>query len=243
MKRLAIDIETSPNIGDVWSLWNQNISLSQLRESTRLLCFAAQWEGGDVEFYSEWGNGREEMVRAAYKLLCEADAIVHYNGIKFDRRHLNREMREVVGFPPSPYKQIDLLREVKREFSFPSYKLEYVAQALGVGSKVKHEGHELWVKVMAGDRKAQIDMERYCCQDTALLFPVWYKVRPWIANPSVGAMTGEDVCPTCGSEDLRREGHAFLLTGKYQRYQCRECGTWSRGTRRVSGTGITRVAS
>lgn len=244
MKTLAIDIETSPNLADVWGLWKNNVSLNQLRESSRMLCFAARWEDSKrVQFYSEWRDGQEGMAGAAWELLNQADAVIHYNGQRFDVPHLNREMLQAGHEPPSPYKQIDLLKEVRGAFSFPSYKLAYVAPALGIGEKVAHEGHELWVKVMAGDRKARRTMETYNCQDVELLFPLYYKVRPWIGGPSHAALTGEDVCPGCGSADLRREGHAFLLTGKYQRYQCRDCGTWSRGTRRVSGTGITRVAS
>lgn len=243
MKTLAIDIETSPSLADVWGLWNNNVSLSQLRESSRMLCFAAQWEGEKrVQFFSEWGDG-PDMQRVAHELLSEADAVIHYNGQRFDVPHINRELLLAGYDPPSPYKQIDLYREVKGTFSFPSYKLEYVAKALGVGEKVKHEGHELWVKVLSGDRKARRDMRTYNIRDVELLFPLYYKLRPWIGGPNAGALEGADVCPSCGSTDLRREGHAITLTGRYQRYQCRECGTWSRATRREASTGITRVAS
>jgi hypothetical protein len=227
----------------VWGLWQQNVSLNQLRESSRMLCFAAQWEGQRrVHFYSEWGDGLD-MQRVAHEMLSEADAVVHYNGKRFDVPHLNRELLQAGYDPPAPFKQIDLYRETKAAFSFPSYKLEYVAKALSVGEKGKTGGHELWVKVLAGDRGARRTMREYNCQDVRLLFPLYYKLRPWISGPSHGALTGEDVCPGCGGAELRKEGHAFLMTGKYQRYQCTNCGTWSRGTRRVSGTGIARVAS
>lgn len=241
MRRLAIDIETSPNLADVWGLWNQNVGLNQLRESTRMLCFAAQFEDEPVQFWSEWEHGRYDMAYAAWALLDQADVLIHYNGRKFDRRHLNREMREQGHEPPSPYKQIDLLKEIKKEFSFPSYKLEYVAQAMGVGEKVKHEGHELWVKVMAGDPVARAQMQVYNCKDTELMFPLYYAVRPWIASPNAAIGAEVDACSSCGSADVRREGYANLLTGRYQRFQCRDCGTWSRSTKRSEGASLTRV--
>ena len=69
MKILAIDIETSPNLADVWGLWQQNVSLNQLRESTRMLCFAAQWQGSKrITFASEWGDG-PDMQRQAHEML------------------------------------------------------------------------------------------------------------------------------------------------------------------------------
>jgi hypothetical protein len=243
MRRLAIDIETSPNLADVWGLWNNNVGLSQLRESTRMLCFAAQWEGSKrVEFYSEWGDGLD-MIRVAHELLTEADEVVHYNGQRFDVPHLNRELLLAGYDPPAPYKQIDLYREVKSAFSFPSYKLEYVAKTLGVGEKVKHSGHELWIKVMAGDRSALRQMREYNCMDTELLLPLYRKLLPWISTPNAGLHVGADVCPACGSDTLKREGYANLISGRYQRFQCEGCGKWSRSSKRSSGTTIVPVAS
>ena len=244
MRILAIDIETSPNLADVWGLWNNNVSLNQLHESSRMLCFAYQWEGEkSVRFCAEWTRGTEYMVELAHSLLDQADAVLHYNGKRFDVPHINREMLNAGLRPPSPFKQIDMYREVKSAFSFPSYKLEYVAKTLGVGEKLGHEGHELWVKVLAGDRGARKTMQEYNKRDVELLFPLYYKLRPWIAVPNHGALTGKDNCPYCESENLRREGHAYTLTGRYQRYQCRDCGAWSRDTHREGATGITRVAS
>src|SRR5690348_2588211 len=127
MRTLAIDIETSPNLADVWGLWQQNVGLNQLRESSEMLCFAAQFEDEPVQFYSSWDDGQVGMAAAAHRLLDEADAVLHYNGRRFDVPHLNREMLAAGFRPPSPFKQIDLLREVKSTFQFPSYKLAYVA--------------------------------------------------------------------------------------------------------------------
>jgi len=34
MQILLLDIETAPNTAHVWGLWNQNVSLNQLMESS-----------------------------------------------------------------------------------------------------------------------------------------------------------------------------------------------------------------
>jgi transposase-like protein len=39
---------------------------------------------------------------------------------------------------------------------------------------------------------------------------------------------GIPVCPQCGSNKLQRRGEAVSVMNKYQRYQCKSCGTWSR---------------
>ena len=91
-KTLYLDIETSPALADVWGLWNNNVSLNQLRESTRVLCFGAMWRGTNrVQFYSEPKDGHEGLVRKAHELLNEADIVVHFNGTSFDLPHLRRE--------------------------------------------------------------------------------------------------------------------------------------------------------
>jgi hypothetical protein len=53
--------------------------------------------------------------------------------------------------PPAPFKQIDLLQTM-RGTGFPSKKLDYVTQRLGLGQKTKHKGMELWKACIAGDQ-------------------------------------------------------------------------------------------
>ena len=92
MNLLTIDIETSPNLAHVWGIWQQNVGLPQLLESTEVLCWAAKWYDSDkVMFSSSFADSKETMVKKIWELLNEADVVVHYNGIKFDIPHLNRE--------------------------------------------------------------------------------------------------------------------------------------------------------
>lgn len=236
MRTLLIDIETSPLLADVWGLWQNNVSLNQLHESSRMLCFAAKWLGEPyVEFWSEYHDGPGLMVDKAWSLLNEADVVMHYNGRRFDVPHLNREFLLAGLLPPSPFKHIDLLDTAKKVFKFPSNKLEYVSKALGLKGKVHHEGHALWTKVMAGDEAAWKRMETYNKRDVVLLEQLYKKLRPWItSHPSHAAFEGEHVCPRCGSDRLRKEGYAYTGQAKRQRYQCRKCGGWSQGTGSVS---------
>jgi len=155
MKILLLDIETSPNTAHVWGLWNQNVSLNQLMESSYVMCWAAKWLGKkEILFDSIMENTHKNMIKRIHRLLNECDAVIHYNGSKFDIPTLNKEFILHGMNPPSPYKEIDLLKTSRSRFKFPSNKLDYVAQALGVGKKVHHEGHELWLKCMAKDLSA-----------------------------------------------------------------------------------------
>lgn len=230
MKLLLIDLETAPNTAHVWGLFKQNISISQLMDSSYVLCFAAKWVGDNtVHYYSIKKHGAKRMLKAAHKLLSEADAVCHYNGTRFDIPTLNKEFLLHGMSPPATYQQIDLLRTARQRFRFPSNKLDYLAQVLGLGKKFKHAGHELWVKCMAGDADAWKEMEQYNIQDVVLLEKVYNKLLPWIINhPSHAVHNGIDSCTNCGSPMLQKRGFSYTSTSVYQRYQCNNCGSWMR---------------
>lgn len=239
MKTLVLDIETSPNVAHVWGLFNQNVSLSQLRESTSVIAFAAKWVGDKrTVFYSDYTDGHDVMIAAAYALLEEADVVVHYNGRTFDIPHLQREFLLAGLTPPAPFKQIDLLQCVKKQFRFTSNKLDHVVQQLGLGNKTKHEGHTLWVRCMAGEAKAWALMRKYNIQDVKLTEQLYDVLKPWILNhPNVSLYNLQAGCPRCGSPDgLERRGYEYTSVSKFQRYRCRQCGRWSR-----SGQAVERV--
>lgn len=244
MKLLFLDIETSPINAYTWGLWQQNVGINQIVSSTEVICFGARWYGSSkVIFKSVHHDGKEAMLKEIHSLMDQADVVCGWNSASFDHKHLKREFIESGMLPPSPAKDLDLMRVVKQQFKFPSNKLDYVAQTLGVGEKVKHDGFDLWVKCMAGDDKAWKQMKRYQIQDVDLLVDLYEKLRPWIKNhPSVPAHNLEsDGCVACGSLSLQKRGFEKTSTATYQRYQCQDCGKWQRGATRVLGTTMRTI--
>lgn len=235
---MTLDIETAPNTASVWGLWQQNVGLPQLLESGYVLCFAAKWEHEDkVRFHK--GPG---LVRAAHKLLTEADVVVHYNGTKFDIPWLNTEMVRAGLTPPAPFAQVDLCAVVKQRFRFPSNKLEYVASELLGQGKAATGGHGTWLGCMAGDRAAWDRMEFYNRQDVLVTEKLYQHLKPWIPrlpNPRLydGAVA-EHTCPQCGSDDIRKRGTAYTALSSYQRYVCNRCGRWGRGKNLIQGVNV-----
>lgn len=230
MRILLLDIETAPNTAYVWGLWKQNISISQIVDSSSILCWSAKWYGSDdIMFNSIISPGKKRMLKNMHKLLEEADVVVHYNGSRFDIPTINKEFLEAGMPPPAPYRQVDLLRTARQQFRFPSNKLDYIAQALGLGKKHNHEGFELWIKCMNRDPIAWKTMEKYNVQDVVLLEKVYNRFLPWIkGHPNFGIHKGlPNTCPNCGGNHLQRRGFSVTQGGKYQRFQCTDCSTWS----------------
>ena len=233
MKILLLDLEVAPNTAHVWGIYDQNISINQLLESSYTLCYAAKWYGNDkLYFKSVYKHGKDDMLKSIHALMDEADAIVHYNGSRFDIPIIHKEFLLNNMSPPAPSKQIDLLQVARRQFRFVSNKLDYVAQALGLGSKTEHEGHTLWVKCMNNDRKAWKTMEEYNKNDVILLEKVYDKFKGWIkSHPNHNAYNANTCCPNCGSSKLQSRGTQRSRTAIYQRWQCQNCGSWSRSAK------------
>jgi DNA polymerase elongation subunit (family B)/predicted RNA-binding Zn-ribbon protein involved in translation (DUF1610 family) len=233
MKILLLDIETSPHSAYVWGLFKQTINLAQIQETGRVLCASYKWLGEKhTHFAGEWEDGEMGMLEELHRVMEDADIIITYNGNRFDLPTLNKEFL-LNGFkPPAPYKSVDLYPVVKRKFRFASNKLDHVAQQLGLGQKIIHSGFQMWIDVMNGDPAAQHEMKTYNIHDTVLLERVYDKILPWIPNhPNQSHHSGSHVCPNCGSSKLQHRGYATTAAGKYQRYQCQDCGKWSRSAK------------
>lgn len=239
MKILFLDLETSPNLAYAWGLFQQNIAINQMVSSTEVICFGARWnDSKKVIFKSVHHHGKEAMLAEMHKLLEEADVVVGWNSASFDTKHMMREFFENGMLPPAPYKDLDLMRVVRSRFKMPSYKLDYVAQKMGVGAKVKHSGFDLWVACMANDKKAWKEMKEYQIQDVNLLVDLYALLRPWIKNgPHAALHSGMDNgCRNCSSVNLHRRGTAKTASATYQRFQCQDCGTWQRGSKAIAST-------
>lgn len=231
MKILLLDIETAPALVHVWGLWQQNVAINQIIKPGYTLCYAAKWVGKpEVYFDSLAHSSSKRMLKGIHKLLEEADAVIHYNGNRFDIPTIQKDFLSVGLLPPSPAKQMDLLRVVKSKFRFPSNKLDYVAQALGLGKKTKHPGHELWVGCMENDPASWELMQEYNINDVILLERLYEKLRPWIKGHANHALYGDEsiVCPKCGGVHLKPRGFQHTLSTTFQRYRCSDCGAWCR---------------
>lgn len=254
MKILMVDIETIPDKGYFWGIWNENIGINQITDPGGLVCFASKWYGQDeIEFYSQWDDGNLTMVTEAWRILNEADVVVHFYGRRFDIPHFNTAFLKLGFPPPSPFKQIDLKEAVGKQFKFTSNKLQFVSQVLGLEGKVEHEGFPLWDKLLNEVRRngekpytneieidAKVRMEIYNKRDVFLLDEVYEALLPWIANhPHRHLYEDEDGrgCPTCGADVdfIQSVGYYYTKLSKFKKYRCIVCDSWFRSNKREQG--------
>ena len=188
-------------------------------------------------FKSVHHHGKETMLDELHRIMDEADVLIGWNSAAFDSKHIKREFIENGYLPPSPWIELDLMKIVRSQFKFPSNKLDYVSQKLGVGAKVKHSGFQLWLDCMAGIPKAWKEMKEYQIQDVNLLVDLYAILLPWIKNhPHQGLdQNAPNSCRNCGGLEIVRWGYRYNASTKLQRYKCNGCGAY------LAGQSVARV--
>lgn len=226
----------------MWALFDQTIGLNQLIEVSELMSWAAMWRGSnETLFSSQHMTSRKNMMRELHLLMDEADEVCGWNSDRFDLPIINKEFLLLRMAPPSPYKKVDLLKTVKKNFRFASNKLQHVAEQLGVGSKLETGGFDLWKACMDGDDQAWLQMEEYNRQDVILLEDIYEILLPWSTNlVNRSLLEQELVCPNCGSKHFQKRGTRTNGQGTYQQYQCNKCSTWFRSNKSLIPRGTER---
>jgi DNA polymerase elongation subunit (family B) len=227
MEILYVDLETTPVLGHVWRAYEDN--LLDIRKDFGLICFGYAWNDEPVSIVSMSGNTEKQMVKKLWELFNAADVIVAQNGDRFDIKVSNALFIRHKLSPPAPYKTVDTLKLAKRYFRFTKNSLDYLSSAL-FGEKKIETNISLWFECMDGKKESIQKMEEYCANDVVLLRKLYYKLRAWhTGNPNQNLYQGSThKCPACGG-DTQKRGLMYTRVGKYQRHQCKSCGSWSKG--------------
>lgn len=243
---LIIDIEVAPMIVWCWDLWNPKLSPDSVMKEKEILCFAAKWLGKDEIIFRSKDKSLTQMIDELHYLLNKADIVIHYNGVKFDIPHINTLFLTHGLNSPSSFKQIDLLKVVRKQFKFSSNSLNFVCRELGLAVKKNHGGSDTWLKCMDGDPEAWKTMQKYNENDVVITEELYKYLLPWIPDhPNVGLFNASakvESCPTCGhAEALIQSGYYFTSVSRYPKYVCGFCGSWSRENSKDMGTTLKGI--
>jgi|SRR5580765_902737 len=243
IKILCFDIELCPIEAYVWSLWDQNIGLNQIKVDSSVLSFAAKWVGDKKSemvyadtFLQKNQRDDKAIIQKLWKLFDEADIILGQNSDSFDIKIANARFLQHGLPPPRPYITIDTKKMAKSAFRFTSNKLEYMSDKLCTKYKKyshkKFPGMSLWTEFLARNPEAQREMRVYnefdvlSTEELYLLFRPWYKNHPNI-NLHKAERDLHHSCPSCGSKNLQRRGERHTLSQSFARFQCNDCHSWS----------------
>lgn len=207
-KRLFFDIETSYNIVKAWRVgYNLNINPEDIIHERAVITIAYKWEEDTDVTVLTWDNGDDrKLIKEFMKVLNSADEIIGHNIDKYDIKFLMGRalFHRIPGLPK--YQTTDTLKIARKHFSLNSNKLDYIAQLLGLGHKLRHRGMAMWDDIiLRNDKKALQEMVDYNVQDVFLTEDV-YKALKIYTEPKVNhtVLSGGEshTCPNCGSNEL-----------------------------------------
>jgi len=224
---LLYDLESTPNLGYVWGKFEQNV-LSYKSES-ELLSVAWKWLGESKVHVKTRADFKDKtdlsVVKVVHELLDEADLVIAHNGFAFDNKKAFARFVFHKLKPPSPFRTVDTLKIARKAFKFNSNSLNDLCEHLGIGSKVKTGGFELWLACMAGSKAAFKKMGTYNKHDVTLLEKIYLRFRPWIDNhPNLALINDRpNGCPNCGHEHVQSKGFVYTNKVQYRKFQCMGC--------------------
>ena len=230
-RRLFFDIETSPNIGLFWEAgYKKNIDHSNIIKERAIICICSKWEDEKEVNEVHWDSKQcdKSLLNKFVKIANQADELIGHNGDRFDLTWVRTRclFHRIDMFPT--YTTIDTLKVARRIFRFNSNKLNYIADFLGIGQKIKTD-FGLWKDIVLWkDPNAMQKMILYCKKDVVLLEKVFKELNNHIpAKTHYGVIFGQDrgSCPECGSDELYVSMRRVMASGiKKIQYKCKNCG-------------------
>lgn len=231
IKRLFYDIETSQYEARTFRIgYKLNLGYHNITKLAKIICISWAWDDEDKIHNLRWDKDMcdKKMLEKFIKVLNEADEIVAHNGDRFDIKWIRtRALFHKIPMK-SKYRSLDTLKKSKSAFNFPNNRLDTIAQFLGVGAKVEHDGMKMWDAVQDGDKYYLDEMVKYCDGDIVVLRDVYLAMQPYIKNNThTGVHNGKlkCSCPNCSSEDILLLKNAFTALGTIKReIECNSCG-------------------
>jgi predicted RNA-binding Zn-ribbon protein involved in translation (DUF1610 family) len=246
---LTLDIETAPLSVHCWGIWEQDVGLDMIKDEWSILSFSARWLGDKRVIFKCTGGRGADLVRDdkplcgwLWELLDMADIVVTQNGKAFDMKKINARMLMHGVGPYSPVRVVDTKLIARRHFAFTSNRLAWMSKHVNRDArKSEHKrfpGFELWSECLRDNPAAWREMRAYNALDVIATEELYLRLRPWMDNHPNVAVYGDSTelaCPKCGGHNLQRRGTAVSQTGRYQRFQCVDCGGWAKSRKGLDG--------
>lgn len=177
------------------------------------------------------------LVEAVSDIIAKADVLVGHYSTGFDHRFI--QTRCIFhGLPPIPdTTHIDTWKIAKYQLRLHSNRLKTLAEALSCKQRKNSLPLYIWRRSKAHDLDALKKMADYCKQDVRTQYDVTQKLLPIAKGlPNWNLLSGDMKyrCPACGSSKIAKRGLRYTKVHAYQRFQCTNCGHWSRGRKTVA---------
>jgi DNA polymerase elongation subunit (family B) len=230
VRRMYVDLETSPNVILAFQIgYKLSIGHHQIVKERGIISICWKWEGESEVHALTWDAKQcdKSMLEKFVKELDEADEVVGHYIDGFDMPWLKTRMMFHRIPNAGKYKTVDT-KAWTRPLFLNSNKLDYIAQFLGFGNKIKTD-FSLWKEICLNNcPKALAEMVRYNKQDVVLLEKVYHELAFYNAPKThVAVLNGGEKwqCPHCASKDVHQNKRRVTAAGTVQyQMRCKSCG-------------------
>lgn len=221
-----------------------------------MICWAGQWSDSKKVIGASVLDSKKRffkdptddyyVIKTLYDQIKDADAIVGHNMKKFDWKKFMTRVTYYKMLPVAQPKIIDTMLMAKAIGSYDSDSLNFLCRYHGLPNKASNRGNDLWndISIYALRREFKPlqecikEMVTYCSPDVIAVRALYEFLLPYSpdrfrVNQNLYHADGIDGCPCCRSDNLQANGYRITLSGKYQRFKCLDCGSWSQGKKNL----------
>lgn len=244
IKGVVIDIETSPQKVLMYGNIYEPVVVKIL-EYTQILSMAWREVGSKKTYYIGQNklkgykagvNNDKNLVIKITNILKDFDYIVGHNSDNFDIKVIKeRIMYHRLPALPEIY-ALDTKKLYKKVSKLPSNQLKHVSEFMGNGSKLKHNGVDMFLGCANGNKEDWKVNEKYNKKDVDITYADFIDVLPYVKLPNYFIYMNKESglnCsnPNCLSYNLAKSKTRKVVNGWKMQYQCRDCGHYTTDTK------------
>ena len=218
-----------------------------------IICLGYQWNAEPTKVvkisdFRGWKKlpveQRDKYVVAEIRdIIIDADVLVGHYAQRFDHRFIQHRCL-YHGLGPIPdTKHVDTWKIAKYQLACSSNRLKTLADAFGLSNKKDSVEWKYWRRLAAHDQESIDLISEYCKQDVRTTWDLVQKLLPIAKDiPNLSLLTGEPIytCSACGGSKILHRGIRHTKIHSYARFQCQDCGRWSRGRQTVVDKNLER---
>lgn len=186
-----------------------------------------QGKGGDLI------KAERRLLQDVSKRLLDSDVWLTHFGTWYDVPFVNsRLLYHRLPILPPNYSHIDTWKIARNRLKLRNNRLITISEFLGTEDEKNAIKPEQWLRALGGHRPSMAYIVDHCRRDVLVLEEAYTRLRPLVLDhPSRGLVDGRGGCGVCGHAQLQKRGFHLTRTRKYQRFQCQQCGAWSKGVK------------
>ena len=178
-------------------------------------------------------RAEKRLLKDVSKKLLTADVWLTHYGTWFDIPFINtRLLYHRLPILPPNFAHIDTWKVSRNRLKLRNNRLATISDFLKTNDSKNAIKPEQWIRALGGHAPSMAYIVDHCRRDVLVLEESYNLLRPLVLDhPNKNLVDGRGGCSKCGSLRMQKRGTHLTRTRRYQRFQCQNCGGWSRGVK------------